>query len=231
MRSKGLALGCLLAGAALALIASAQPWWRGLGDGATMKLTGSQATGGLSQALAIVALAATLLMLALQSRGRRVVAALLLLVGAGTALTAGFWLQPRPDAVRGQFGHGGTFDNLGLTPTAWPWLYALPGLVIAAGAVLTMIFAASWPNGSDRFEKGPGKVQASEDPAELWKAMDAGADPTTDDRDTLTVADPEVRNREPGDTMDGTEQAQQIPWSPTSPNSGQVQRGFGEREA
>jgi uncharacterized membrane protein (TIGR02234 family) len=231
MKSKGLAFGCLLAGGALALIASAQPWWRALGDGAAMKVTGSQATGGLSQAIAIVALAATLLMLALQSRGRRVVAALLLLVGVGIALTGGFWLQPHPDAVRGQFGHGGIFDNLGLTATAWPWLYALAGLVIAAGAVLTMLFAASWPNGSDRFEKGPGKVQASDDPAELWKAMDAGVDPTTDDHNTLTVADPEVRNREPGDTMDGTEQAQQIPWSPTSPNSGQVQRGFGEREA
>ena len=231
MRSKGLAFGCLLAGAALALIASGQPWWRGLGDGTAVKVTGSQATGGLSQALAIVALAATLLMLALRSRGRRVVAALLLLFGVGTALTGGFWLQPRPDAVRGQLGRAGIFDDLGLTPTAWPWLYALAGLLIAAGAVLTMIFAASWPNGSDRFEKGPGKVQASEDPAELWKAMDAGVDPTTDDRNTLTVADPEMRNREPGDTMDGTEQAQQLPWSPTSPNSGQVQRGFGEREA
>ena len=231
MRSKGLAFGCLLAGAALALIASAQPWWRGLGDGTGVKVTGSQATGGLSQALAIVALAATLLMLALRSRGRRVVAALLLLFGVGTALTGGFWLQPRPNAVRGQLGHAGVFDDLGLTATAWPWLYALAGVLIAAGAVLTMIFAASWPNGSDRFEKGPGKVQASEDPAELWKAMDAGVDPTTDDRKTLTVTDPEMRNREPGDTMDGTEQAQQLPWSPTSPNSGQVQRGFGEREA
>jgi uncharacterized membrane protein (TIGR02234 family) len=231
MRSKGLAFGCLLAGAALALIASAQPWWRGLGDGAAVKVTGSEATGGLSQALAIVALAATLLMLALRSRGRRVVAALLLLFGVGTALTGGFWLQPRPNAVRGQLGHAGVLDDLGLTATAWPWLYALAGVLIAAAAVLTMIFAASWPNGSDRFEKGPGKVQASEDPAELWKAMDAGVDPTTDDRNTLTVADPEMRNREPGDTMDGTEQAQQLPWSPTSPNSGQVQRGFGEREA
>jgi uncharacterized membrane protein (TIGR02234 family) len=231
MRSKGLAFGCLLAGAALALIASAQPWWRGLGDGAAVKVTGSEATGGLSQALAIVALAATLLMLALRSRGRRVVAALLLLFGVGTALTGGLWLQPRPNVVRGQLGHAGVFDDLGLTATAWPWLYALAGVLIAAAAVLTMICATSWPNGSDRFEKGPGKVQASEDPAELWKAMDAGVDPTTDDRNTLTVADPEMRNREPGDTMDGTEQAQQLPWSPTSPNSGQVQRGFGEREA
>jgi uncharacterized membrane protein (TIGR02234 family) len=231
MRSKGLAFGCLLAGAALALIANAQPWWRGLGDGTAVKVTGSQATGGLSQALAIVALAATLLMLALRSPGRRVVAALLLLFGVGTALTGGFWLQPRPNALPGQLGDAGVSEGLGPTATAWPWLYGLAGVVIAAGAVLAMIFAASWPNGSDRFEKGPGKVQASEDPAELWKAMDAGVDPTTDDRNTLTVADPEMRNREPGDTMDGTEQAQQLPWSPTSPNSGQVQRGFGEREA
>jgi uncharacterized membrane protein (TIGR02234 family) len=231
MKSKGLAFGCLLAGGALALIASAQPWWRALGDGAAMKVTGSQATGGLSQALAIAALAATLLMLALRSRGRRVVAALLLVVSAGTALTGGFWLQPRPNAVPAQLGHGGIFDDLGLTPTAWPWIYALAGVVIAAGAVVTMISAATWPNGSDRFQKEPDKVQASEDPAELWKAMDAGVDPTTEDRNPLTVADPEMRNREPGDTMDGTEQAQQLPWSPTSPNSGQVQRGFGEREA
>ncbi|HEU4907591.1 MAG TPA: Trp biosynthesis-associated membrane protein, partial [Propionibacteriaceae bacterium] len=170
MKSKGLAFGCHMVGAALALVASAQPWWRGLGDGVAVKVTGSQATGGLSQALAIVALAATLLMLALRNRGRRVVAALLLLVGVGTALTGGSWLQPRPDAVRGQLGHGGIFDDLGLTPTAWPWIYALAGVVIAAGAVVTMISAVSWPNGSDRFQKEPGKVQASEDPAELWKA-------------------------------------------------------------
>jgi hypothetical protein len=31
--------------------------------------------------------------------------------------------------------------------------------------------------------------------------------------------------------MDGTEQVQQLPWSPTSPSSGQVHRGRGEREA
>lgn len=232
MKSRGLAFGCLLAGGALALIASAQPWWRGIGEAAGVKFTGSQSTGGLSQALAIVALAGALLMLALRSRGRRVVAALLLLAGVGIALVGGFGLRPRPDAVRSQLGHVSLLDNFGLTATAWPWIFALAGLLIVGGALVTIITAGNWPAGSDRFQTRSDKAQAatSEEPAELWKAMDAGVDPTLNDRDTLTPADPKMRNRSAGDTMDATEQAQQLPWSPRSPNAGQVQRGHGERE-
>ena len=233
MKSRGLAFGFLLAGGALALIASAQPWWRGIGEATGVKFTGSQSTGGLSQALAIVALAGALLMLALRSRGRRVVAALLLVAGVGIALVGGFGLRPRPDAVRSQLGHVSLLDNFGLTATAWPWIFALAGLLIVGGALVTIITAGNWPAGSDRFQTKSDKAQAatSEEPAELWKAMDAGVDPTLNDRDTLTPADPKMRNRSAGDTMDATEQAQQSPWSPTSPNAGQVQRGHGEREA
>ena len=86
MRSRALAFGCLLLGGGLALVGSAQPWWRAVGEGVVVKFSGTQATGGLSQALAIVALAGTLLMLALRTRGRRVIGALLLLVGAGIAV-------------------------------------------------------------------------------------------------------------------------------------------------
>ena len=232
MKSRGLAFGFLLAGGALALIASAQPWWCGIGEAAGVKFTGSQSTGGLSQALAIVALAGALLMLALRSRGRRMVAALLLVAGVGIALVGGFGLRPRPDAVRSQLGHVSLLDNFGLTATAWPWIFALAGLLIVGGALVTIITAGNWPAGSDRFQTRSDKAQAatSEEPAELWKAMDAGVDPTLNDRDTLTPADPKMRNRSAGDTMDATEQAQQLPWSPRSPNAGQVQRGHGERE-
>jgi uncharacterized membrane protein (TIGR02234 family) len=248
MKYRVLAFGCLLAGGALALVASAQPWWRGLGQGAAVKFTGNQATGGLGQALGIVALAGTLLLLALRSRGRRVVAALLLLIGVGVALVGGFWLQPRLDAVRSQLSHVSMLENFQLTATAWPWIFAVAGVLIVGGAAVTMITAGSWPAGSDRFQTGSGKAQAamSEESAEPWKAMDAGVDPTTttadsprdaraaghiDDHDTLTPADPKMRDRGAGDTMDGTEQAQQLPWSPTSSSSGQLHRGRGEREA
>ena len=57
MRSRALAFGCMLIGGALALIGSGQPWWRAAGEGVVLKFSGTQATGGLSQALAVVALA------------------------------------------------------------------------------------------------------------------------------------------------------------------------------
>lgn len=240
IRSRAIAFGCLLAGGALALIASAQPWWRGVADGVGgpgvgVKFTGSQATGGLSQALAIVALAGTLLMLVLRSRGRRILGGALVVVGIAVALVGALWMQPRPDAVRSQLGHVGVLNAFGPTATAWPWIFALAGSLIATGAALVMITAATWPAASDRFQPGA-QLTSSEEPAELWKAMDAGLDPTTDDHETLPAPDPEMRDRRARDTMDGTEQAaQQLPWSPTrrkmGNSTGQVQRGRGDREA
>jgi uncharacterized membrane protein (TIGR02234 family) len=197
MRSRALAFGCLLVGGGLALVGSAQPWWRAVGEGVVVKFSGAQATGGLSQALAIVALAGTLLMLALPTRGRRVMGALLLPVGAGIAVAGGFRLQPSADAIRNQVREVSLADAFGLTATAWPWIFAFSGVLLAAGALLTMTSAATWPSGSDRFQPGSSKagVSASDDPAGLWKVMDVGVDPTTD---------PHVHDRAAGDTMEDT---------------------------
>jgi uncharacterized membrane protein (TIGR02234 family) len=197
MRSRALAFGCLLLGGGLALVGSAQPWWRAVGEGVAVKFSGTQATGGLSQALAIVALAGTLLMLALRTRGRRVIGALLLLVGAGIAVVGGLRLQPSADAVRSQVREVSLADAFHVSATAWPWVFALSGVLVAAGAVLTITTAGTWPSGSDRFQPGSSKavVATSDDPAELWKAMDVGVDPT---------ADPHVHNRAAGDTMENT---------------------------
>jgi uncharacterized membrane protein (TIGR02234 family) len=197
MRNRALAFGCLVLGGGLALVGSAQPWWRAVGEGVAVKFSGTQATAGLSQALAIVALAGTLLMLALRTRGRRVIGALLLLVGAGIAVVGGLRLQPSADAVRSQVREVSLADAFHVSPTAWPWVFALSGVLVAAGAVLTMTTAGTWPSGSDRFQPGSSKpvVSTSDDPAELWKAMDVGVDPT---------ADPHVHNRAAGDTMENT---------------------------
>jgi uncharacterized membrane protein (TIGR02234 family) len=205
MRSRALAFGCLLLGGGLALVGSAQPWWRAVGEGVAVKFSGTQATGGLSQALAIVALAGTLVMLALHTRGRRVMGALLLLVGAGIAIVGGLRLQPSADVVRSQVREVSLADAFGLTATVWPWIFAFSGVLLAAGAVLTMTTAGAWPSGSDRFQPGSGKaVSGSDDPAELWKAMDVGVDPTTNDHETAKVPDPDVHDRATGDTMEDT---------------------------
>jgi uncharacterized membrane protein (TIGR02234 family) len=220
------------------MLASAQPWWRGPGEGAALKFTGSQVTGGLIQALAIVTLTGALLMLVLQRRGRRAIGGVVLLVGFGVAVVAGLWMQPRTDAIRSLVS---TLDTFSLAATVWPWICVLAGALISAGAALTIITAGSWSAAAERFQAGSNQAQldTSDEPAKLWKAMDAGVDPTansmSDDHDTLTVADPEMRDRRSGDTMDGTEQARQLPRVPTSPNLGNgtgqaQQRGRGGRE-
>jgi uncharacterized membrane protein (TIGR02234 family) len=233
MRLRAVAFGCLLIGGALALVGSAQPWWRATGDGAALKFTGTQATAGLSQALAIVALAGTLLLLALRTRGRRVVGAILVLVGTGLALVGGLRLRPSPDAVRIQAHQASLADTFRLNTTTWPWIFAFAGVLIAVGGAVTMITAASWSSRSDRFQPRLNRTgpTTSEDSTELWKAMDAGLDPTADDHDTPTRDDPEVRDRSLGDTMGGTGQTQQLPWSPTSPLADPVERSRREREA
>jgi uncharacterized membrane protein (TIGR02234 family) len=202
MRSRALAVGCLLIGGALALIGSGQPWWRAEGEGVVLKFSGTQATGGLSQALALLALAGTLLLLALRTRGRRIIGALLALVGVGLAVVGVFGLRPSAAAFGSQVDEVSLADTL--SATAWPWIFVGSGVLITIGAVLTMITARTWPSRSDRFRPGSGRSEgpASDDPTELWKAMDAGVDPTTD---TAKVPYPNVHNRDRGDTMDDTE--------------------------
>jgi uncharacterized membrane protein (TIGR02234 family) len=215
MKSRTLAFGCLFIGGALALVASEQPWWRATGEGVALGFSGTEATGGLSQALALVALAGTLLMLALRTRGRRITGGLLLLVGIGFAVVGARGLQPTADAVRGQAPEVSLTETFQLSVTVWPWVFTFAGVLVAAAAVLTMITAGTWPARSDRFRPAPGTAEApaAEDPAELWKAMDAGVDPTTDarptritdDHDTAKVPYPNVHDPDPGATMDGTE--------------------------
>jgi uncharacterized membrane protein (TIGR02234 family) len=206
MRSRALAFSCLLVGGAVALIGSGQPWWRAAGEGVVLKFSGTQATGGLSQALAIVALAGTLLMLALRTRGRRIIGALLVLVGVGLAVVGGLGVRPSADAIGSQV-HGVSLPDT-LSATVWPWIFVASGVLVAVGAVLTMITAGTWPSRSDRFRPGSGSSEDpdSGDPTELWKAMDAGVDPTTNaSTDTAMVPYPNVHNRDPGDTIDDTE--------------------------
>jgi uncharacterized membrane protein (TIGR02234 family) len=206
MRSRALAFGCLIIGGAMAMVGTSQPWWRAASEGVVVRFSGTEATGGLSQALAIVALAGTLLMLALRTRGRRLIGALLLLVGVTIATVGGFRRQPSADTIRTEVREVSLADAFQVDATVWPWVFAVSGVLVAVGAALTMITARTWPSGSIRFQAGTSnaEVSTSDDPAELWKAMDAGVDPTTNDRNAAKVPDPNVHKRAAGDTMEDT---------------------------
>jgi drug/metabolite transporter (DMT)-like permease len=132
----------------------------------------------LARALSLVALAGAGLILVLRVPGRWAVGLLLGMLGLAMALLG---------ALRSG------------NAVVWQLGYALGGVLITAGGLLTMIAGARWPAAADRFERRQSATLAGTDnPADLWQAMDAGLDPT---------ADPDVRKGDSGDTMRSANQS------------------------
>ena len=197
LTGRGPTLAVLLIGAGLGFVAAAQPWWRASGAGAAVTFSGSDATGGLCQALAAVSLAGVLLVLVLQRRGRRVLAVALAATGLGMVATGALQTAPDADAVRNRVRQVSLTDQFALSTSAWPWVYALAGLLVVIGALLLWFGAARWAERSNRFSRSstPTAVGAdlNEDPNRAWKDLDAGRDPT---------GDPDVRDDEERVTME-----------------------------
>ncbi|MFD0777064.1 Trp biosynthesis-associated membrane protein, partial [Streptomonospora algeriensis] len=65
----------------------------------------------------------------------------------------------------------------------WPGLTAAGAALLVAAGAYTLIRGASWPGMGSRYDRhsAPGAARSS-DPAELWKSLDSGADPTLDPR-------------------------------------------------
>ncbi len=217
MSSRQLAFGGLLVGGLLGLVAGAQPWWKASGGGASVSFSGSEASGGLTWALAAVVLAGTLLALALRARGRRVVASVVGLAGIGMVLTGALRQRPATAGVRSRLAQVSLVDTFALSATAWPWVYAIAGLLAAGGAAAMLVRAVRWPVRTARFERaatGPA-ADLADDPTQAWQALDAGQDPTVtgsvrsagdapEPREpTSESADPDVQSSTPGDTMGG----------------------------
>ncbi len=198
-------MAMLLVGAGIGFVAGAQPWWRASGDGAAVAFSGSDATGGLCQALAAVTLCGVLLLLVLRAKGRQVLAALLAAAGLGMTVTGALQSAPDADAVRTRVRQVSLTDQFALSTTAWPWVYAAAGLLVLIGAVLLWLGAPGWSARVSRFDRSgtdtatdTAKAELADDPAQAWKDLDAGRDPT---------ADPDVRTGEESVTMDTTDQS------------------------
>lgn len=144
-----------------------------LGGGVLGLIAGSQAPG-LSRALAGAALAGALLLLTLRVRGRQVAGAALALLGAGLVVA-------------------GVLASA--TPAGWRATYAIAGLLVVGGAIVTILTSPRWAPSGERF-------RTSDEPADLWRAQDAGLDPTAEPHD------PDVQNSPPRDTMKKAEQAE-----------------------
>ncbi|MGF1426214.1 TIGR02234 family membrane protein [Kitasatospora sp. LaBMicrA B282] len=182
-------LGMLLltgAGAGLVLLAVGRTWMSGQIKGLAVSASGSQVSG-LPQALALVGLASAVAIFAVRGIGRTVVGALVLLAGLGAALSAGLGASGSgavdSEAARKLGLLGATAEHV--SHTAWPWVALLGGLLLAAAGLLTVVRGRAWPSMGARYEAPAGKpaprtagAAPASSPADLWKALDRGEDPT-----------------------------------------------------
>ena len=158
---------------------AARRWLAAGARGGLVELPG-RATD-LTRALALVALVGTVLILVLRARGRRVVGMLLAVLGLGMALAGVLLSEPTPP--------GGS---------ATPFGGALVAARRAADHDHQRPLAGTGQPVPSRGRWAPRRTVR--DPADLWRAMDAGLDPT---------ADPDVRKGDSGDTMRSANQSQQ----------------------
>ena len=192
-RELTVAVGLCLTGAALVLLAAGRPWVEAVLDPgppsppAPVSLRGSEVTPGTS-ALGLLGLAGVAALLATRRAGRLVVGALLALAGTGlVALAVGAaGTDPATAVAR-------VVDDVAVTSaagTAWPWVAALGGLLLALAGTLAVVRGRSWAALSGRYDapRAPGTAGAAAGepprrPADpdhaAWDALDRGEDPTT----------------------------------------------------
>lgn len=176
-----------LASAGLTAIAAEKPAVDGGGSrgGAGSLLTLSfDGNLPLVTALALVALACWGVVLVTRGLVRRAVALLGSLAAAGALVAALAAYAQVGDQLRRELAQVG-IDNAQIGHTGWYWTAVFAAVVSVASAALAVAWAPAWPEMGRRYD-APGA--AVERPAEveeptnldLWKAMDEGRDPTTD---------------------------------------------------
>ncbi|MFC1416879.1 TIGR02234 family membrane protein [Streptacidiphilus cavernicola] len=194
MRSLAAMLLCSVAGATVVLVAAGQTWAHGSAafQSSLLKVsaTGSE-TSGLPGALALVGLASAVAVFAVRGPARKLLGLLLALAGAGTvasalaSATATGALDERAARAIGLTRATAT----GVGHTGWPWAAALGGVLLLLAGLLVVARGRDWPGMSSRYDApgaagtpAPARRRAAapgpETPADLWKAMDRGEDPT-----------------------------------------------------
>ena len=175
-----LALALVIVGGLLVVLAAGREWGRATLSAATgtpvhVSVTGRQVSGALSP-LGVAALALSLAVVAARPLLRRVVAVLIVVVGAAAVAVA--------VNARGDVGHalarrafGVQVSAVHVTPSVWSVVAVVGGVVAAAGGIATLLVARRWSGLGTRYEP-PGSRRPVDVTATAWDALDRGEDPT-----------------------------------------------------
>ncbi len=185
MRRRPAAIAAIVLAAATMLLAWSQPWFELVVQGEPLTIGGDLAAGAvLAIALALLAVAGVL---AIAGVGlRRVLGAVVALVGVGAVAAAVAVLADphelfeRVVAERTGIGGTGALDLVeSAAATVWPVLAIVAGLAAAALGVGVIVGSRHWPASGRRYERGTGAAAAATgDPIEAWDSISRGDDPT-----------------------------------------------------
>ncbi|AUG76642.1 hypothetical protein CFP65_1765 [Kitasatospora sp. MMS16-BH015] len=181
-------LGLTGVGVLLVLTAVGRVWAEGrVGGQLELSVSGS-AVSGLPGGLALVALAAAVAVFAVRGVGRMVVGGLTVVAGLGAAAAAvaGAFDGSALDAEAGRKLALMSAQAEQVSHTAWPWVAAFGGLLLAVAGLVTLRAGRGWPAMGARYDAPtrqakaarPAKAGRPSTPAELWQALDRGEDPT-----------------------------------------------------
>jgi hypothetical protein len=170
-----------VAGAALAM-AGTQPWFAPQGGAAGAYECEAPCVGlsledagvvSSANAVALVALACLGVVLVTRGRFRRAITLLGLVAAvAGLVSVAVSYVQV-PDDVR-DYAEQYTATDPDIGSTGWFWIGAVAAVLNLAAWVLAVRFVGAWPEMGHRYD-----TPADSPPEDLWKAIDAGHDPTS----------------------------------------------------
>ena len=182
MRSFGPTVTAGLAGAALAAWAGSNEWVKVTAPAQMpADLNDSPATTGL----ALVALAAWGVVLVTRGLVRRLVAALAGLAGIGVVVS--FFGHAGIDALGRAIDSKVVWGETEHATTPCPYLALLGAALTIAAAVVAVLQAPSWPEMGRKYD-APAAAKPEQKPLEeqstidVWKSLDEGRDPTSEDQ-------------------------------------------------
>jgi len=197
--SKSAALGILALSGVLGLVAATQTWLSvtlpdGVAAVTSIAITGQKLNSPLSP-VAIALLASALALTIAGPVFRRVLAAVVILLGAGLGLIGVLALTQSQDAVApavaevsGILGDAQRDLISEVSVTAWPAVTIAAGIAALGAGILALLRSGRWRSGGRKYEAsapaaGPsGEVTATDtaksDRIADWDAMNSGQDPT-----------------------------------------------------
>lgn len=188
MKNRTTAFALLVLGAIAVVAMATVPWY--YVDSRT-RFNGTAITGGAAEVLGVAVLAGALLMITLRATGRRIVAVVLGVMGVLAVIFLP-WQRPDADEIRTELRKTSLADTYTLHLTGGNIGYLVSWLAVLAGAALVLRYARRWPQRAGRFERNLGSnsefdtaetgipvgPDGEPDAAAIWKAIDAGQDPT-----------------------------------------------------